>query len=93
MQTTENIDYKKLYEQEVIKVVSLNHELANLKRLLFGSRQERFVLGQNLEHALNLRSLMSLLTKLSWSLEKKECPHSTQIFELATKIHRRPIQP
>lgn len=43
METTENIDYKQLYEQAQFKIESLNHELANLKKLLFGSRQERFI--------------------------------------------------
>ena len=43
MTTTENIDYKHLYEQAQSKIVSLNHELANLKKLLFGSKQERFI--------------------------------------------------
>ena len=43
METTENIDYKQLYEQAQFKIQSLNHELANLKKLLFGSRQERFI--------------------------------------------------
>jgi len=43
MQTADTIDYKQLYEQAQSKIVSLNHELANLKKLLFGSRQERFI--------------------------------------------------
>jgi transposase len=43
MQTTENIDYKQLFEEAQGKIASLNHELANLKKLLFGSRQERFI--------------------------------------------------
>jgi len=43
MTTTETIDYKQLYEQAQFKIASLNHELANLKKLLFGSKQERFI--------------------------------------------------
>ena len=43
MQTTQTIDYKLLYEQAQGKIASLNHELANLKKLLFGSKQERFI--------------------------------------------------
>lgn len=43
METTQNIDYKQLFEQAQFKIASLNHELANLKKLLFGSRQERFI--------------------------------------------------
>lgn len=51
MSTAENPDYKKLFEQAQAtikeaqsKIASLNHELAQLKKLIFGSRQERFVL-------------------------------------------------
>ena len=43
MIVTENIDYKQLYEQAQFKIASLNHELTNLKKLLFGSKQERFI--------------------------------------------------
>lgn len=43
MQTGEIIDYKLLYEQAQFKIASLHHELANLKKLLFGSKQERFI--------------------------------------------------
>jgi transposase len=43
MQAAETIDYKQLYEQAQFKIASLNHELANLKKLLFGSKQERFI--------------------------------------------------
>lgn len=37
------IDYKVLYEQSALEIASLKHELANLKRLVFGSKNERFV--------------------------------------------------
>lgn len=37
------IDYKTLYEQTTLEVVSLKHEIANLKRLIFGSKNERFI--------------------------------------------------
>lgn len=43
MQTAENIDYKQLYQQAQFKIASLNHELHSLKKLIFGSRQERFI--------------------------------------------------
>ena len=52
MSTAENINYKKLFEEAQAaikeaqsKIDSLNHELAQLKKLIFGSRQERFVLS------------------------------------------------
>jgi len=60
MQTAENIDYKKLYEQGQLKIASLNYELANLKKLLFGSRQERFITepvpGQPVQGTLGLHA-------------------------------------
>ncbi len=51
MQTTiTHIDYKTLYEQQVEKIAELNytiealtHQLAQLKKIIFGSRHERFV--------------------------------------------------
>ncbi len=45
MSTAENIDYKKLFEQAQSQIAALNHEFAQLKKLIFGSRQERFVLS------------------------------------------------
>ena len=45
MSTAQNIDYKKLFEQAQSQIAALNHELAQLKKLIFGSRQERFVLS------------------------------------------------
>ena len=37
------IDYKTLYEKSALEVASLKHELDNLKRLIFGSKNERFI--------------------------------------------------
>ena len=37
------IDYKTLYEETSLKLAALQHELANLKRLIFGSKNERFI--------------------------------------------------
>ncbi len=37
------IDYKALYEETAVEVASLKHEIANLKRLIFGSKSEHFV--------------------------------------------------
>ena len=37
------IDYKTLYEGSTLEIASLKHELANLKRLIFGSKNERFL--------------------------------------------------
>jgi transposase len=37
------IDYKERYEQTQLQVIALKHELEQLKRLIYGSKQERFV--------------------------------------------------
>ncbi len=41
--TAEHIDYKELYEQSQVQITSLYLELEKLKKLIFGSKQERFV--------------------------------------------------
>ena len=41
------IDYKTLYEQLVAQNATLQQELANLKRLIFGSKNERFVASES----------------------------------------------
>lgn len=44
MQTTAiDIDYKSLYEASELKVQKLEHELAQLKKMIFGAKNERFV--------------------------------------------------
>ena len=48
------IDYKTLYEQTTLEVVSLKHEIANLKRLIFGSKNERFVPAERVASQLTL---------------------------------------
>ena len=37
------IDYKEKYEELYLEHINLRHELDQLKRLVFGSRHERFV--------------------------------------------------
>ena len=44
-ETTEHIDYKTLFEQQQLVVFQLRHELDQLKKMIFGARQERFVPG------------------------------------------------
>ena len=41
--TAEHIDYKALYEQAELKIAALAFELEKLKKMIFGSKQERFV--------------------------------------------------
>ena len=40
-------DYKALYEQSELVITQLRHELEQLKKMIFGSRQERFIPGQS----------------------------------------------
>jgi len=40
---TAHIDYKKLYEQSQLDILLLRQELDQLKKMIFGARQERFV--------------------------------------------------
>ena len=42
MHTPANIDYKSLYEHSQLRVEKLEHELLQLKKMIFGSRHERF---------------------------------------------------
>jgi len=37
------IDYKTLYEESVLKIAAFEHEIANLKRMIFGSKSESFI--------------------------------------------------
>ena len=48
------IDYKTLYEESALEVTSLKHELANLKRLIFGSKNERFIPAESTASQLSL---------------------------------------
>src|SRR5215213_843249 len=50
MEPTEDIDYKRLYDESQsryeasqIRIVSLERQLSQLQKMIFGSRHERFV--------------------------------------------------
>lgn len=47
MQTETSTDYKTLYEQSQLTIASLQYQLDNLKKLIFGSRHERFMPSSN----------------------------------------------
>src|SRR5450631_625280 len=42
---TEHIDYKTLFKQQQLVVFQLRHELDQLKKMIFGAKQERFIPG------------------------------------------------
>src|SRR5664280_532321 len=48
------IDYKVLYEESALEIAGLKHEIANLKRLIFGSKHERFITGESSPSQLSL---------------------------------------
>jgi transposase len=43
MQSASAIDYKSLYEHAQIRIVTLEQQLQQLQKMIFGSRQERFI--------------------------------------------------
>ncbi len=43
MQAATSIDYKSLYEHSQLRIVTLEHQLTQLKKMIFGSRHERFL--------------------------------------------------
>jgi transposase len=43
VQIENGIDYKSLYEQSQLSIASLQHELDQLKKMIFGSKHERFI--------------------------------------------------
>lgn len=43
MHSAPAIDYKSLYEQSQLRVIALEQQLQQLQKMIFGSRQERFV--------------------------------------------------
>lgn len=47
MSATADIDYKSLYEQGQLRIIALEQQLAQLQKMIFGSRHERFVPHDN----------------------------------------------
>jgi transposase len=47
----EHIDYKELYEEQKLITTQLRHELDQLKKMIFGTRQERFIPDPSLDPA------------------------------------------
>ncbi len=47
-QVITHTDYKSLYEQAQTEIAFLKQELAQLKKIIFGSKQERFVPGDDI---------------------------------------------
>src|SRR5665213_782808 len=47
MQAIQNIDYKEAYEDLQLKYETVMHDLAQLKKMVFGSKSERFIPTDN----------------------------------------------
>jgi transposase len=43
MLATSDLDYKVLYEQSQLELINLKHQLEQLKKMIFGSKNERFI--------------------------------------------------
>lgn len=43
MQAAADIDYKSLYEASELRIISLEQQLQQLQKMIFGSRHERFI--------------------------------------------------
>jgi transposase len=56
MEAAPALDYKVLYEQQMIEIAALRHELDQLKKMIFGSKHERFepTSGQSSQLTLDL---------------------------------------
>lgn len=50
-ETAAYTDYKALYEQSQLQIAQLRHELGQLKKMIFGVRQERFMPDQSTDAA------------------------------------------
>jgi transposase len=79
------IDYKTLYEESALEVTSLKHEIANLKRLIFGSKNERFIAADSASSQLNLDMQAEEVVQCSVTKTQKieYVRHTTQL----TKEH------
>ena len=65
------IDYKTLYEQLVAQNATLQQELANLKRLIFCSKNERFVPSESAPSQLTLDIQADAVARSSVTKTKK----------------------
>lgn len=87
----EHIDYKALYEQAELKIASLAFELDKLKKMLFGSKQERFVsadgnqLNPQLTLDLDLETIKAC--KITDASKVSYIRTKTEITENKPKVH------
>ena len=89
--TAEHIDYKALYEQAELKIAALAFELEKLKKMIFGSKQERFVTATGTEDNPQLTLDLDLETIAACKvLEASKVSYvrtKTEVTENKPKVH------
>lgn len=103
MQPATSIDYKELYEQSQLQILTLSQQLDQLKKMIFGSRHERFVptdinpsqlaLDIQVEHAVtcNIADAKKITyIKANTSIEQKPLVHPGRM-KLPESLRREEI--
>src|SRR3954464_4526136 len=86
MEAAPALDYKVLYEQQKVEIAALRHELALLKKMIFGSRHERFEPGSAESNQLTLDLAVGAITTAA-ETETKE----VTIAKTITKNKSNPV--
>jgi transposase len=98
MQSEAVIDYKKLYEETLVKQTALMHELEQLKKLIFGSRTEKFIPADQNPSQLTLaiqaeqtaQQTVTAVQKISYTRVKAEVkPNHPGRHKLPDSLERR----
>src|SRR5690349_21057089 len=89
-QAAEHIDYKGLYEQAELKIASLSFELNKLRKLIYGSKHERFVPADNQDGAqlvLDLDAETIAACKITDGTRVSYIRTKTEVTENKPKLH------
>jgi transposase len=86
MEAAPALDYKVLYEQQKVEIAALRHELALLKKMIFGSRHERFEPGSAESNQLTLDLAVEAIATAA-ETETKE----VTITKTITKNESKPV--
>jgi transposase len=84
----EHIDYKALYEQAEVKIASLAFELDKLRKMIFGSKHERFVAANGNEATAQLALDLDLET-----IKACKITEASRVSYIRTKTEVRENQP
>jgi transposase len=89
MEHTASIDYRSLYEQSQLRIIALEQQLQQLQKMIFGSRQERFVPANANSSQLSLNIQAEPVAALSVSNAKKIAyTRTTASVEPTPLLHR-----